>query len=251
MSSDPDELLESIAAVIDRALYRHPAEIYPTNEERQTRPFDYWRMARVLAALDSARFLEENFATATNLVGRQNLLRHACRSTDVAGAVLEFGVMNGDTLSILCEEFDDRIVHGFDSFNGLPEQWTHDRPAGAYGMDGSLPDNLPANATLHVGMFEDCIPRYLDKFDAPVALLHIDSDIYSSARTTLFGLAARLQPGSIIVFDEFLNYPGWRKHEYRAFMEFAEHFRVEYSYLSFASSYLSVAVRIETAPALS
>ncbi|MGV9314997.1 class I SAM-dependent methyltransferase [Streptomyces sp. NPDC003691] len=209
---------------------------------------DYARMAKVLSAVDAARFLEENFTSAQNLGGRENLLRHACLSATVEGDVLEFGVMGGQTLSILCEEFGDGTVHGFDSFKGLPEDWTHDSPAGTYSTQGVVPAGLPANAKLHIGVFEDTLPRYLAGTDAPVALLHIDSDLYSSARTVLFGLAPRLRAGSLIVFDEFLNYPGWRRHEYRAFMEFTEAFDVGYRYFSFASSYLSVAVRLESAP---
>jgi hypothetical protein len=208
-------------------------------------------MARIVAAIDAARFLEEHFASAKNLVGRQNLLRHACRSVAMDGDVLEFGVMGGQTLAILCDQFEDRTVHGFDSFKGLPEDWTHDRPSGTFGTAGTLPTGLPANATLHIGMFEDTLPDYLAGTDATVALLHIDSDLYSSAHTVLFGLAPRLRTGSIVVFDEFLNYPGWRQHEYRAFIEFANAFDVEFRYFSFASSYSSVAVQLDSTPRVS
>ncbi|AOR31560.1 hypothetical protein BFF78_11340 [Streptomyces fodineus] len=212
---------------------------------------DYARMAKILSVMDAARFLEENFASAQNLGGRENLLRHACCSVAMDGDVLEFGVMGGQTLAILCDEFEDRPVHGFDSFRGLPEDWTHDSPSGTYSTGGQVPTDLPSNAKLHIGLFEDTLPTYLADSDAPVALLHIDSDLYSSARTALFGLAPRLRAGSLIVFDEFLNYPGWRRHEYRAFMEFVEAFDVEFRYFSFASSYLSVAVRLDSAPKVS
>ena len=209
---------------------------------------DYARMAKILSVIDAARFLEEHFASAQNLGDRENLLRHACCSVTVDGDVLEFGVMNGQTLAILCDEFQDLTVHGFDSFKGLPEDWTHDSPSGTYSTAGRIPTGLPKNSKLHVGLFDDTLPKYLAGTDAPVALLHIDSDLYSSARTVLFGLASRLQAGSIIVFDEFLNYPGWRQHEYRAFTEFVDAFDVKFRYFSFASSYLSVAVRLDSAP---
>jgi Methyltransferase domain len=243
-----EDLLESIAMIVDRALYRHPAEMYPPSDERQSRPFDYERMARVLAAVDAARFLEEHFSSARNLVGQQNLLRHACRSARVVGDVLEFGVRSGQTLTVLCEEFDQETVHGFDSFQGLPEDWRHDRPAGTFSTGGVLPTDIPPNATLHVGMFEDTIHEYLKQGDRPVSFVHVDSDLYSSARTVLCALAERFRPGSIVVFDEFLNYPGWRQHEYKAFNEFVEAFDVRFSYMSFASSYMSVAVRLESIP---
>ncbi|WP_406490424.1 TylF/MycF/NovP-related O-methyltransferase [Streptomyces phaeochromogenes] len=212
---------------------------------------DYARMAKVMSAIDAARFMEENFASAQNLVGRETLLEHACCSVTMDGDVLEFGVMGGQTLAILCDEFKERTVHGFDSFKGLPEAWTPESPRGTYSTEGKLPTNLPSNAKLHIGLFEDTLPKYLVGTDAPVALLHIDSDLYSSARTALFGLASRMRAGSIIVFDEFLNYPGWRQHEYRAFMKFVDAFDVQFRYFSFASSDLSVAVRLDSAPKVS
>jgi hypothetical protein len=212
---------------------------------------DYARMAKVVTAIDAARFMEEHFTSAKNLIGRQNLLRHACRSVAMDGDVLEFGVAGGQTLNILCSQFKDRSVDGFDSFKGLPEDWTDDTPSGTFSTEGTLPTHLLSNAKLHVGMFEDTLPKYLASTEAPVALLHIDSDLYSSAHTVLFGLAPRLRAGSIIVFDEFLNYPGWRQHEYRAFVEFVDAFDVEFRYFSFASSYLSVAVRLDSAPKVS
>ncbi|WP_369226889.1 class I SAM-dependent methyltransferase [Streptomyces sp. R39] len=209
---------------------------------------DYARMAKFVSVIDAARFMEEHFSSAQNLGDRENLLRHACYSLALDGDVLEFGVMGGQTLAILCDEFTDRTVHGFDSFRGLPEDWTHDSPSGTYSTAGKVPAHLPPNAKLHVGLFEDTLPKYLAGTDDPVALVHIDSDLYSSARTVLFGLAPRLRPGSVIVFDEFLNYPGWRRHEYRAFTEFVDAFDVEFRYFSFASSYLSVAVQLDSAP---
>jgi hypothetical protein len=236
---------ETIAHVIDRALYRHPSEMYPPSRERENRPFDYVRMSRILAAVDAAQFLAANFTSARNLIDREPLLRDACQSVAITGEVLEFGVMEGRTLKILSEEFPEQEVHGFDSFEGLPEDWIHDNPAGTFSTGGALPKDLPGNARLHVGMFTETIAAFREESDRPIALLHIDSDIYSSARTVLFSLADRLRVGSIVVFDEFLNYPGWRSHEYKAFMEFTEAWSVKFRYLSFSSSYLSVAVHID------
>jgi hypothetical protein len=127
---------------------------------------------------------------------------------------------------------------------GIPEDWKHDTPAGSFSNSGVVPSDLPENAVIHVGEFADTIVTYRSESDRTVALLHVDCDVYASARTTLFELADRIAAGTIIVFDEFLNYPGWREHEYKAFMEFVDRFRVSYEYLCFASSYQSVAVRI-------
>jgi len=47
-----------------------------------------------------------------------------------------------------------------------------------------------------------------------------DCDIYDGARDVLFLLGNRLVSGSIIVFDELFNYPGYEKHEIKALFEF-------------------------------
>ena len=115
-------------------------------------------------------------------------------------------------------------VHGFDSFEGLPEPWTGwtvDR--GGFGGEG-LPKVEP-NVELHVGWFDDTLGPFLADHPGDVSFVHIDSDIYSSARTILRGLADRLQPGSVIVFNEYFNYPNWKQHEFRAFQEFCEEYR--------------------------
>lgn len=235
---------EVIARIIDKALYRNPAEMYPASSERSHRPFDYERMARILAAVDAARFFETHFPLAENLVGKEALLRHACGLISFEGTVAEFGVMDGRTLRILCEMFNRQTVHGFDSFMGLPEDWRHDRRSEEFSMGGRIPADLPENARIWQGMFSDTIPVFASSVNAPLSLLHIDCDLYRSAREVLFGLAGHIRPGTIIVFDEYINYPGWREHEYKAFSEFCAAYEVGVEYMSFASSYLSVAVRI-------
>jgi hypothetical protein len=51
-------------------------------------------------------------------------------------------------------------------------------------------------------------------------------------------------PGTIILFDEYFNYPNWEVHEYKAFQEFVTKYGVKYRYLAFARQ--QVAVRIES-----
>ena len=53
----------------------------------------------------------------------------------------------------------------------------------------------------------------------PLSLVHIDCDLYSSTKTIFANLKDRIVPGTVIVFDEYWNYPGWRDHEFRAFEE--------------------------------
>ena len=53
-------------------------------------------------------------------------------------------------------------------------------------------------------------------------------------------LKPRLAPGCVIVFDEFFNYPGWRRHEYRAFHEFVAEIDRRYSFVSYSGQQAAV-----------
>jgi len=136
------------------------------------------------------------------------------------GHILDLGVYKGTSTRALAQIFPDRTIHGFDSFEGLPGDWSFVL-AGAFGdVAGTLPD-LPANVRLHKGLFDDTLPTWSRKHtETPVSLLRIDCDIYSSTKTIFDALGPMLGPGSWIVFDELIGYRGWQDHEYRAFQDF-------------------------------
>ncbi|MBD2864789.1 hypothetical protein IDH45_22670 [Paenibacillus sp. IB182363] len=72
----------------------------------------------------------------------------------------------------------------------------------------------------------------------------MDCDIYSSTVTIFENLHRFLGSGSVIIFDEYFNYPNWKEHEYKAFKEYCEKYNVLYKY--FASGMQQVAVVIES-----
>ena len=147
------------------------------------------------------------------------------------GHVMEFGVWRGNSLRGICSNVSPRIVWGFDSFEGLPEPW--DRGAGTYAkghfsLEGNILDGVPNNARLVKGFFEDTLQGWVDEHPGDVALLHIDSDLYSSARTVLDTLGEKIVPGTVIMFDELIDfnesgvYPLWREGEWRALCEWVD-----------------------------
>ena len=145
---------------------------------------------------------------------RQRFWRDALAAAPEAGLVLEFGVYTGRSIAWLAE--GGAQVHGFDSFEGLPGDWTREVKAGGYSTAGRRPD-VAANVTLHVGWFEETLPAFLAREAGPLRLANIDCDLYSSTRCVLEALAPRLVVGSVLVFDEYFTYPGWRDHEWKAF----------------------------------
>jgi hypothetical protein len=205
---------------------------------------DYELVARLKAAADAADYLVAHMIHARNLVHRAELLAFALEACTVDGLILEFGVFRGESLRFIAKR-TERLVHGFDSFEGLPEDWTYFQKQGRFSLDGRVPEFREPNVRLHQGWFDATVPVFLAEHAGPIRFVHVDCDIYSSTRTVLAHLSPRIVRGTVIVFDEYLNYPAWRDHEFKAFQEWVVAQGLQYRYLGFASSHTSVAVLIE------
>ena len=180
--------------------------------------FDILEVACFKAALDSADHYEKHFLTCPAFDSNLSLLSKAMDLARPNGLFLEFGVASGRTISHMALNTPRTHFYGFDSFEGLPEAWRSGFDKGAFAQ-ARLPI-VPPNVTLIKGWFDDTLPTFLhDRPHMPVSLLHIDCDLYSSTKTIFASLQGRIVPGTVIVFDEYWNYPGWRDHEFRAFEE--------------------------------
>ncbi|MBB5958876.1 hypothetical protein FHS29_005485 [Saccharothrix tamanrassetensis] len=197
------------------------------------------------AATDSARFVRDAMTSAPHFDHPHATLEHALTLVERDGLALEFGVYAGTTLKIIAAARESRDVYGFDSFEGLPEHWRSGFPAGMFGVD-SLPD-VPG-AELVVGWFDESLPGFLDEHPGPVTFLHVDCDLYSSTRTVLDLVGPRLVPGSVIVFDEYFNFPGWREHEHRAWTEYVERTGTEFRYEGYTYDHEQVIVKVTGVP---
>lgn len=204
---------------------------------------DLWIDLRLHAKREAVEYAITHMQEAMVLPDRLHLLSFALARAPEDGLVLEFGVEKGASLRHLAG-LTRRSVHGFDSFEGLPGDWHGTRAVkGTFSRRGRLP-RVPANAVLHVGWFDDTLPAFLGANPPPCALIHVDCDIYASTASVLTHLAGRIRPGTVIVFDEYFNYPGWRQHEYKAFQEFIARSGLKYRYLGFSAEKGHVAVRI-------
>jgi ABC-type polysaccharide/polyol phosphate transport system ATPase subunit len=194
------------------------------------------------AVAETAELIEEIMPDAPAFADPQATLEHALSLAEgQEGMALEFGVFSGRTLRTITAARDGKNVFGFDSFNGLPEDWREGFPAGTFAVD-EPPEVL--GAELVVGLFEDTLPGFLDEHPEPVAFLHVDADLYSSTRTVLRRVGPRLRPGSVIVFDEFFGYPGFREHEYRAWTEYVEETGLRFRYEGYTRDNEQVIVRM-------
>lgn len=182
------------------------------------------------AAKESAEFARRHLAGARPLGQPRATLEHALAVAPGGGMALEFGVHTGGTLGVIARARGGQLVYGFDSFEGLPEHWRPGFPAGTFAV-GAMPD-VPG-AEIVPGWFDEVLPGFLDSHPGPVDVLHLDADLYSSTSAVLRQVGPRLRLGSVIIFDEFFNYPGWQGHEHRAWMEFVERENIGFRYEAF------------------
>lgn len=146
---------------------------------------------------------------------------------------LEFGVWQGASLRTWSRLLRNPLssLHGFDSFEGLPEAW--DRfPKGTFDVKGMLPQFDDPRVILHQGWFHETLPDFMLPAHERL-VLNLDADLYSSTRYVLDTLQEAICPGTIILFDEFHD----RQHEVKAFSEFMETHHMKFRCLGAAVYY--------------
>lgn len=170
---------------------------------------------------NSLYVVENLFSGARACSSKSEVRDWALRAVEAEGLYLELGVASGRSLAYLAEKEPEKRWFGFDSFEGLPEDWNcgpYVVPKGFFKQD-ILP-KMPPNVELIQGSFSETLPSFLKKHKKQIAFLHMDCDLYSSAKESLMILQDRLNRGAVILFDEFYNYPTCAEHELKAWLEF-------------------------------
>jgi O-methyltransferase len=155
----------------------------------------------------------------------------------------EFGVAGGHSFKWWLERnlLPESRFFGFDTFEGLPEKWgAFEKGSMAYAMESlGVKD---ARANFYKGLFQETLLPFLNDYNNKNRkLIHIDSDLFSSALFVMTQLYRFLKPGDILLFDEFAV----PQHEFLAFKIFTESFYVDYEVIGAANNYLFVAIKIK------
>lgn len=159
---------------------------------------------------------------------RPALYAYLAQQVQEPASYLEFGVFQGVSMGIwsgLLKSPQSRLA-GFDSFEGLPENWGLFTDKERFNVKGRMPHFDDPRVRLVKGWFDQTLPGFLKEFQPqPTLIVHLDADLYSSTIYVLRQLRPLLKPGTILVFDEFFD----REHELKAFTEFLndEKMRVE------------------------
>jgi hypothetical protein len=153
---------------------------------------------------------------------------------------LEFGVWKGASINFFSKYVN--TIYGFDSFEGLKEDWTGTSlMKGTFNLNKKIP-RLNKNVIPIVGWVQDTLVSFLDKYKPEINFVHLDLDTYESTKFVLSKIKPYLVKNSIIAFDEIYNFPGWELGEYKALKEsFNDD---EYKYICFSMTYQRAAIQI-------
>jgi len=233
--SDVGRLLRKLT---DLALVRPAAYMVRRLGFRQ----DVITRVKFLAAEDSAHYVLDKMMPCAIFDNRYALFDLAIRNAPAQGLLLEFGVFNGKSINYVSKRIGERRIFGFDSFEGLAEDWGGTGLLkGAFNVGGRMP-KVGRNATLVRGWFQDTLPPFLKEHPGPIAFANLDADTYEATAYVLGEIADRLAVGTVLQFDEYLGYPGWRAGEYLAFANCCKERGIRYKYLGVG--WMSVAVQI-------
>ena len=185
------------------------------------------------AVADSADYAESHMREALCIRGtKEELWRIAFARRAPRGLIVEFGVFRGASIRFFAS-LTQETIYGFDSFEGLREDWKGwAARKGTFDTGGVMP-RVPANVSLSKGWFDQTLPAFLAEHREPFCFVHIDCDTYEATSTVLALAGCRLQPGTVVLFDEYFGYRGWRDGEWKAWQELVSARAIGYRYLAF------------------
>ena len=181
------------------------------------------------AVKESVEFIESQTSNKYLLFfWREQLWNYAIKralNNKHKGIWAEFGVNNGLSINYFARAINNsRQIYGFDSFEGLSEDWTSwTYPEGTFDKKSNFP-KVAKNVTLIKGWIDESLPKFIQENLSEIkekgfSFIHIDVDTYSPTKTILSELLEFMNEGCIIIFDDFYGYNGWKNHEYRAYQE--------------------------------
>lgn len=160
---------------------------------------------------------------------------------------LEFGVASAASFKwwLNTNKNEGSFFAGFDTFEGLPEQWGSFFQKGA--MSFQMPDISDPRTIFRKGLFQHTLPDFLNEKNSIinnseyVRVIHLDADLYSSTAFTLSQVYPYLRKGDLILFDEF----NVALHEFKAYEEFVQNFYINLKPVAAVNNFYQVAFIVE------
>lgn len=215
---------------------------------RNRAPYSVLEIVAQNAIQESADYAIKNFGEAMMFDNRSELWGYCVASIPElnslgGGIIAEFGVHKGQSINFFAKKCPNARVFGFDSFEGLEENWYGFRTIqGAFNTYGKMP-KVESNVKLIKGWFEDTLPKFIQGLkQAQISILHMDADTFKPTKYVLNALHKNLRSRSIVIFDEYFGYPNWVLHEMKAFHEFVNTFSVKYRFIGYSNNQVAVEI---------
>ena len=195
----------------------------------------------------TAEYVYKNMINVKSCKTRFEVLDKAISSISIEdGLTLEFGVYKGESVNYIAKKLPNGKIYGFDSFEGLPEIWRDGFDKNIFQISGNDLKKLKFldNVVIVKGYFDETLPTFFRNIELPIKFMHIDSDLYSSAKTIFDNTGKLIVSGTVIVFDEFFNYLGWEDGEFKAFSEFVNDNEKEFKFITYNHKGEHVAIKI-------
>lgn len=152
------------------------------------------------------------------------IVQALARCSGVDGDVCEFGVAQGETSALIANEIaaGRKVLHLFDSFEGLPSPTDKDKlkddifslgSMEAYAGTMACPEDLVRSRlkavsfptdrfVIHRGFFEQIV-RTDEGLPSRVSFAYVDFDFYAPIKAALEFLHPRMDPGAIVIVDDY------------------------------------------------
>jgi len=201
-------------------------------------------LTRWIAKQQKLKFYNDFFNPSRDHSNRYKLYEYIVKSESLDRdpiSYLEFGVSQGHSFRwwAAANNNPDSRFFGFDTFEGLPEDW------GTYNkgeMSASIPDLDDSRCLFIKGLFQDTLFDFLrqNPLHEKRKIIHLDADLFSATIFVLTTLARDLKDGDILLFDEF-NVPN---HEWMAYQIFMDSFYIKTEILGAVNNYYQVGFKI-------
>ena len=234
------KILKKLSKVVFHLIPQELHTFFKIGEEKE-KVYNYYTKKEILECFNHfEKYLQnalhlDNFNIRTYAIERSLL-----NDKEKNKFYLEFGVFKGTSTNLFADYV--KTIYGFDSFEGLREDWAGFLlPKGHFNLNKKIPE-LKSNVVPVVGWIQDTLEDFLKQHNPKINFVHVDVDTYETSLYILKSIKPYLDKNAIILFDELYNFPGWRNGEYKALQEtFNEN---EYKFRAFSISGMEVVIQL-------
>jgi len=218
---------------------------YPDNF-REKKAFDYFREEEIKSSYKYFKKFFKNSIFLSKDKIKVYAIKKSIEKHKANFSYLEFGVYRGKSINLFAKILKKRKskIYGFDSFEGLNEDWVGTRMTkNFFSNDGKIP-KVEKNCFIVKGKVQNTLNEFLKKKkNIKINFLHMDLDTYPSTKFVLQKIKKYLVNDAVILFDELYNMEGWKVGEFKALTEVFK--KKEYKYLAFSSDREQVVIQFK------